>query len=97
MNTVLTLMDHVVPVIVTLIVVGFAAVFFVGLPYLHYTYLVANADSEYGIQELAKYLAHRTGGRKINVDDKWQSFVPAAKVLGEAYEYKHYVRKHTDL
>lgn len=90
MKTFLTTADHILPIIVTFLFVAILFAWRVGIPYLTYVSLVANADSDEGVDQLAKYLAHRTGGHRINVDDQWESFIPAAKALHKAYYKKKF-------
>lgn len=90
MNTLFTTADHLLPVAVTVFFFAIIFAWRIGIPYLTYVHLVADADSEEGINILAKYLAERTGGRRINVSEHWESFIPAAKSL-----HKAYVRQHT--
>jgi len=53
----------------------------IGVPYCRYVDKLANAHTDKGKEDLAKYLAHRTGGRKIDVENLWRSFLPAARDL----------------
>lgn len=80
--------NHILLLLVTLLVIGLLFVVFVGYPYLRYIYLVANADTTEGVNRLAKHLAHRTGGKKINVDDHWPDFIPAAQGLHNRYKHR---------
>ena len=84
----LTIGDHLLPTIIT-IVVTLSLIFITkGLPYLRYVRLVANAKDEESINNLAKYLAKHTGGKHIDVDPAWRSFIPAATEIHELYLHK---------
>jgi hypothetical protein len=63
----------------------------VGSPYCRYVSLVADADTDKGKENLARYLAQKTGGRKIDVNQSWRSFIPAAREL-----HKKHVSKKTN-
>lgn len=87
----LTLSNHLAPVAVTMLFCLILVFLIVGVPYLRFTALVADADSEEGIKILAQYLARHTGGRKINVDKLWESFIPAARSLHKEYVSKRFL------
>jgi len=81
----LELISHTLPIIITLLFLLIVAALYVGAPYCRYIYHLTIPSSEEGNESLAKYLAKKTGGRGINVDDNWQSFLPAAKNLRESH------------
>jgi len=81
MDVYITLINHLVPVLLTLVVVTVAVVLVASAPYLKYVLYVSEADTPKGREDFARYLAKKTGGRKINVDDNWPAFIKAAKDL----------------
>ena len=78
-------LNHFIPLLITLVAVVVAIAMIVGMPYCRYVAFVSQADTDKGKEELAKYLAQKTGGRKINVDQTWRSFLPAAHDLHKTH------------
>lgn len=85
---VLTFLNHFIPFLITVIIIGVAITVLIGGPYCRYIAIVSNADTDEGREELAKYLAKKAGGRKINVEHTWRSFLPAARDLHKSHVYK---------
>ncbi len=88
MEQFLTLMNHVIPLIITLFALLILVALAVGTPYCRYVSFVSNAGTKEGKEDLAKYLAHKAGGRKIRVEHTWRSFLPAATDLHAAHVEK---------
>jgi len=87
-TTLVDLINHLLPIAIT--VFGGTAFWVVKkyLPQLHYIKLVTDAVDEKGVRELAQYIAKKTGGKHINTDAVWESFVPAARAIRARYELK---------
>lgn len=88
MDVFVDFLNHFIPFVITLVMVGIGIAMFVGTPYCRYVAYVAQADTHAGKEQLARYLASKTGGRKINVEDSWRSFLPAARDLHRAHMAK---------
>lgn len=88
MELFLTFLNHFIPFLITIAIIVSIIAIVVGGPYLKYVSFVSKADTEKGREELAKYLAHKTGGRKIDVEHTWPSFLPAARDLHKAHMEK---------
>lgn len=82
----------VIPMVLTLAILGVIIAMMIGSPYCHYVSLVADASTDKGKENLARYLAKKTGGRKIDADRSWRSFMPAARDL-----HRKHVTKRTAL
>lgn len=89
----LTLINHLVPVFILIAILVIGIALYIGTPYCRYIHFVAESDNPKGIEDLAKYLAKKTGGRKINVDNTWESFIPAAQDLHLNHVYRR--NRHT--
>lgn len=74
----LDFINHTVLVAILIFLAIGAITWYIGFPYCQYIYYLSQSGTKQGNEELAKYLAKRTGGRSINVDDSWRSFIPAA-------------------
>jgi hypothetical protein len=85
MHYIETIANHLLPVMITVGLFLAMTFFYIGLPYLHYIKFVAAAKDEEGINNFAKYLASQTGGKHIDVNDAWESFIPAADKLHDLY------------
>lgn len=85
---VIGIVNHTLPVIITLGIILIAVCLKVGFPYCQYVSLVSQADTDKGKEELARYLAKQAGGRKIDTNKSWRSFMPAARDL-----HKNHVKK----
>lgn len=88
----LTIASHLIPVVLTILVLAIAVIFMIGSPYCRYVSLVSDAGSEKGKERLARHLAKETGGRKIDANQSWRAFLPAARDLYK----KHECKKHTN-
>ncbi len=75
----ITVISHILPMVLLIVGFGMISILFYGTPYLKYLNLVSQADTNEGQEDFAKYLAKKTGGRKIDVNQSWKSFLPAAK------------------
>jgi hypothetical protein len=82
------LLNHLLPIIITIVVIVFAIVVRVGFKYLKNVSLFANASTPHGEMELAKYLAEQTGGPQIDVDKAWIGFLPAAQDIHQLHQEK---------
>lgn len=83
----LNIFSHLIPVVLTAAILFVGVALMVGSPYCHYVNLVSDATDE-GKENLAKYLARRAGGRKIDNNQSWRSFIPAAKDLHKKHVNK---------
>lgn len=77
--------NHTLPIVITLLIFIGAIALMIGIPYCRYIYFLTIPNTEEGDESLAKYLAKKVGGRGINVDNDWQSFIPAAKTLRNSH------------
>ena len=82
----LEFVNHFLPFILTLFFVSAFIFFVIGRPYIRYIALVSNASNPEGVSKLARYLAHKTGGRRINVDEIWEQFIPIAEKLYKVHK-----------
>jgi hypothetical protein len=78
---VLNLVDHLVPIMITVGVFAVVLVFYIGRPYLRHVALVASANNIDGEIRLARHLANQAGGKRIEVSELWPDFIPAARSL----------------
>lgn len=75
------LADHLIPLLITLGIIVAVIAFWIGKPYLRYIDLVSKADNQEDLNELAKDLAEKAGGKRVDTSSTWESFLPAALVL----------------
>jgi hypothetical protein len=85
MSSLMTIANHILPVVLTSVAVFATWVVKVYFPQLHYIALVVEADDDAGIVKLAKYMALRNGGKNINTEQLWESFIPAAKAVSDRF------------
>ena len=84
MNSILSvfnLVDHIIPVLITLAVIVAVVMYRIGFPYLRHIYLVSQASNFDGEMRLARHLARQAGGKRIEVSELWTGFIPAARAL----------------
>lgn len=81
LTTAWNLVSHLLPVIVTLLVVVTAYLFKKFHPDFHHIYLVVQAHDAEGREALARYLAHKAGGKRIHVDQTWPGFMAPAILM----------------
>ena len=74
--------SHLASVIVTLFLFMSVISLSIGIPYCRYTLYVARADTETGVENLAKYLANKASIKCTRTEDLWKTFIPAARRLG---------------
>jgi len=79
------IISRILPLIVILLLGVGVVTWKIGGPYCQYIYYLSQSGSEKGNEDLAKYLAKTTGGKSINVDDSWPSFLPAAMDLHSSF------------
>ena len=77
-HLVIQLLDHILPIFISVFVAIIVVALIVAGPINRYVAMVASADTVQGREDLAKYLAGKPGGSKIDVHQTLQSFIPAA-------------------
>jgi hypothetical protein len=81
-------MNHLIPILFTLLLAVTVLTVFVGAPQCEYISLVAKASTEEGIERLARYLASHVKGRAKNEDEMWQAYLAPARKLHQAHVEK---------
>jgi hypothetical protein len=85
---VVDIVNHLLPVIISAVVIFGTWVVRTYFPQLKYIALLTEATNDAGIIKLAKYMATKNGGKHIKTDHLWESFVPAARAVSERYRMK---------
>lgn len=87
-HLVVQLLDHVLPIMITLLMILGVVAVYVGGPICRYVAMVSSAGNEEGREEFAKYLANKRGSSNRDVNQTWQSFIPAAGDLYRTHRAK---------
>lgn len=80
-----TLANHLGPIAISVMLLLMVVAVILCGRQLQYIALVADATDDEGVDELAKYMARRNGGKHIDTTNLWESFVPAAKAVSDNY------------
>ena len=80
------LVDHILPLMITLTVLVMVGIFVAMRPTIKKAFLVAQANTQSGIEDLARYMAKKTCGRNADVESYWHKFIPAAKALSDKHQ-----------
>lgn len=79
MQVALEVIERLLSISLTCFLAVIVAAILWGLPKMNMIERIVRADTKEGREDLARYMARKTGGKKIDLDDTWRSFIPAAR------------------